>query len=124
MTQISRGMVMALVACLAVAAAHAKDRVRYVVVEQATEVDAKAVVLPSGPSSTLLMAPCAGCATKPFPASATTAYYVGRKLVTLDALKATVAANPNIILTVSYTVKTGALTSVTADLDTAPRARR
>lgn len=117
-------MVAALLACLAVGAAQAKDRVKYVTVEAAVEADAKAVVLPSGPSSTLLMAPCAGCATKPFPASANTTYYIGRKLVTLDALKAAVAAHPDIILTVSYTAKTGALTSVTADLDTAPRARR
>src|SRR5262245_45405749 len=110
MTSISRVILAAIVAYLSVAAVPAKDKDRnkgrYVSVETAVEADARSVVLPSGPSSTLLMSTCAGCASKPFPASARTTYYIGRTLVTLEALKAAVANNPNIILTVSYVEKT------------------
>jgi hypothetical protein len=88
----------------------------------ALEVAAGSIVLPSGPNSTAVFAPCGGCAPKSFPATADTVYRLRRMPVTVTDLKAAITARPDLILTVVYSVQSGQLVSITADIDPpAPR---
>jgi hypothetical protein len=108
-------------ATLALSAARAQIAVEFTPIENAVETPASLVTLPSGPGSTLLMATCARCARKPFPATSATTYWVADRQVTPGELQAAVQAQPHAFLTVCYSVATGQLTRITADLVPPPR---
>lgn len=84
----------------------------------AVEAPAGGVVLPSGPNTALIAAPCHGCAPKSFFATATTTYFLNERPASLAELKAAVAAKPETFLTVLYSLKTGELLSVSAAVAT------
>lgn len=108
------------VGCLATSA-RAQRAPELRTVNLAVEAPARAVVLPSGQNSSLITAPCGGCAPKSFLATASTAYFVNEQRVSLAELKTAVAGDPQTFLTVLYSLKTGELISVTAAIVT-PRA--
>lgn len=91
-------------------------------VNLAVEAPARSVVLPSGSNSALVTAPCAGCAPKSLRATASTTYFINEQRVSLAELKAAADAQPDALLTVLYSLKTGELLSVTAAVAT-PRTR-
>jgi hypothetical protein len=108
----------ALVASIGFAAAVQAQRApSFETIEVAAEVLAGQVTLPSGPDSSLVMPGCGGCAPKSFPATRSTMYFVGKQQVTLAELAAAIGARPRVPLTVSYSVNTGELTRITADIE-------
>jgi hypothetical protein len=82
----------------------------------AMEAPAQSVTLPASETGPAVLPSCGGCPPKSFPTTATTAYYQGRQRITLAELRALAIRNPDVALTVSYTVKTGELVSITIDL--------
>lgn len=90
--------------------------VRFETVTMAVEVLAGAVTLPNGPNGTLVMATCHDCPLQSFTTSAATGYSVDGKPATLAEVRAATTAAPGNILTVSYVVKTGVVTQISAVL--------
>lgn len=89
----------------------------YVTSERAIEATISGVVLPSGPGSTLVVTPCAGCKPLSLPATASTTYFLKRQQVSLADLKKALAGKTDVYLSVFQSTKTGALTRVVAALD-------
>src|SRR5262245_58717101 len=117
MTKASLRSVLALVlmgSCFAVANA---DTQTYVTTERATEATISSVVLPSGPGSTLIVTPCAGCKPLSLPASASTTYFLKRQQVSLAELKSALTGKTDVYLSIFQSTKTGALTKIVAALD-------
>lgn len=112
-----RRVLMALAAALAFGQAFAQRAPEFRNVNIALEVPAGTIVLPSSATSSLTMPPCAGCPARSFPITADTVYYLKRTPVTAEELRAAVLGHPELILTVKYSVKTGELVSITADVD-------
>jgi hypothetical protein len=121
-SSVFRVVLTALLVSGAATLAHAQTS-KLVTRDLALEVAAGSIVLPTGPSSTAVFAPCGGCAPKSFPATAGTVYRLKRTPVTVTDLKAAIGSRPDLILTVVYSVESGQLVSITADID-APPARR
>ena len=71
-------------------------------IELAIETRADAAVLPSGPSSTLVVTPCAGCKPLSLPASARSRYFIGKEPVSLEELKRRVEGRPATLLVIFY----------------------
>ena len=94
----------------------------------ASEALAGKISLPASATGALVMSPCAGCASKSYRATATTAYYFTKAPVTLQQFQAAIGSQPSLILTVAYDRETGDLISVTAPIPAAlaanPQARR
>lgn len=118
------GLTFLTLAATAIAAvvAHAQVAPEFETIEAAVEAPAGKVTLPSGPDSSLVMAPCGSCAPKRFPTTPATTYFIGKRQVTLGELAAAVTPRPDVFLTVRYVVKSGALSRVTADIEE-PRGR-
>jgi hypothetical protein len=91
----------------------------YTSIEDAIEANSAALVLPSGPASALVVTPCGGCAPVTVRATATTTYYLRKKLVTLADFKAALLGK-SVAVTVFRSTKGGALSRVIADLDAPP----
>lgn len=106
-----------LVSAIVATVSHAQTAPQFDTIEAAVEAQAGKVTLPSGPDSSLVMAPCGGCAAKSFPTTAATTYFIGRRQVTLGELAAAVSSRPDAFLTVRYVVKSGELSRVTADIE-------
>ena len=114
----------ALAVICALSAAHAQSPTGIQNVEVALEADAGSVVLPTSPDGALVVAPCGSCNPKSFRATPSTLYFLGDRQVTLAELAAAVAGRPETLMTVSYSVKTGELTRLTASIDPPPAAKR
>ncbi len=100
---------------------------KFTTVVQATETPVKKLVLPLSATSSLVVTPCPSCAPQTHAVTAATQYFINKNAVTLQELRAAVADKPDLILTVAFTVKTGELVSITADLPyqaAAPTRRR
>ncbi len=90
---------------------------KMVVTQNAVEVAASAIVLPTSSGvSSAVFAMCAGCPPKTFATSAQTKYFVNRQQVTVADLKMAINGHPNLILTAVYATANNALVSVTADI--------
>lgn len=109
---ITLGALLAASALAQTSAGEAKPR--FIHVTHAVEAVAGAVVLPSGPGSTLVMSTCHECAPRTFGVNAATEYFVGDQPATLAELRAAVAAAPSSILTVSYVLETGVVKQISA----------
>jgi hypothetical protein len=118
-----RGLLATLAVTGVVTLAHAQQAARLETQNLALEVVAGSLVLPTGANSAAVFPPCGGCAPKSFPTRADTVYRLRRTPVTVADLKAAIVSRPDLILTVIYSVKSGELISVTADID-APTPRR
>jgi len=105
-------------ALLAAAASHAQApgsaAPRLQAVTIAAEVVAGSVVLPTAANGSLTMPACANCAPKSYQTTAATRYFIGERPVTIAELHAAVLKSPQGILTVSYDVKSGVVTEVSA----------
>lgn len=88
--------------------------VRFQSLTNAVEAVAGSVTLPSIADGTLVMAICHDCPPQSFVVDAATEYFIGDKPVKLADLRAAVAASPDNILTVSYVLKTGVVTQISA----------
>lgn len=110
-----RRVLLATVACGAIPFAHAQGAVLQNT-NIAAEVFAGSLTLPSGVGGAAVFAPCAECPPKSFPATAATRYFLGRKEVTVQELKAAIVGKPSLIVTAKYSASTGELISITADL--------
>lgn len=117
-TKLSAWSAMAALTLLAAVPAHAQapegGKARLTAVTYAAEAVAGSVTLPTSPAGALVMAPCAGCAPKSFLTTLDTQYFVGKEPVTIAQLQAAKLKSPQSILTVSYNIKTGVVTQVTA----------
>lgn len=123
MTPSFRRLWLALAVAGALSPAFAQQASKLVSKEIALEVPAGSIVLPASTGGTAVFAPCGGCVVKSFPTSATTGYYLKLTPVSLVDLKAAIEGKPGLILTVEYSVATGELVRVTADV-AAPAPRR
>ena len=81
------------------------------------EATSGSIVLPSGPSSALVVTPCAGCPPKSVTATAATTYFLKRQAVTLAQLKAALEGKPDVYVSIFQSTSTGELTRVVAALD-------
>ncbi len=117
MTSPSRRVLLALLATSAASLAHAQLASKLTTTNIAVEVSAGSIVLPLSATSAATFRPCADCAPKSFPTTASTAYYLEGTPVSLDQLKAAVAGHPERVLTAVYSVKTGELVRITAGVD-------
>jgi len=91
--------------------------VRFETVKMAVEALAGSVTLPNGPTTgTLVMATCHECPLQSFTTNAATEYFVDGKSATLAEVRAAATAAPGNIMTVSYIVKTGVVTQISAVL--------
>lgn len=93
-----------------------KGPIRFETVTMAVEASAGSVVLPNGPTGSLVMATCHECPLQSFTTSAATEYFVDGKSATLAEVRAAATAAPGNIMTVSYIVKTGVVTQISAAL--------
>ena len=93
-----------------------KGPIRFETVTMAVEAIAGSVVLPNGPTGSLVMTTCHECPLQSFTTTAATEYFVDGKIATLAAVRAAAAATPGNIMTVSYVVKTGVVTQISAAL--------
>lgn len=84
------------------------------IVELAVEVAKDAVVLPSGPGSTLVVTPCTGCRPLSLTASATTLYSIGGTEVSLAELRKWLRQQRDADFVVLYARGTRTLTRVLA----------
>jgi len=97
------------------------------VVELAQEAPASSVMFPLSSTSPFMVTPCENCAPVSHAVTAQTRYFINRRQVTLEELRAVVAGKPDLMLTVQFSVKTGDMVRVTADLPqraAAPARRR
>lgn len=83
-------------------------------IELAVETRADATVLPSGPSSTLIVTPCSGCKPLSLPASARTRYFVGKEPLSLPEFKRRLAIRPTAMLVVFYLKESKELSRIVA----------
>lgn len=90
--------------------------IRFETVTMAVEAFAGSVTLPNGPTGSLVMATCHDCPLQSFTTTAATEYFVDGKPATLAEVRAANVAAPRNILTVSYIVKTGVVTQISAVL--------
>jgi hypothetical protein len=92
---------------------------------QATEVQVKNVILPLSATSALVETSCPGCPPRSHAITPTTQFFINKDAVGLEDLRAAVAGKPDLVLTVLFTIKSGNLVSITADLPNraAPRPR-
>jgi hypothetical protein len=93
----------------------------------ASEAPVKSVMFPLSSTSPLMVTPCASCAPESHAITAETLFFIGRRAVTLQELRSAVEGKPDLMLTVSYSVKTGELVRLTADppqSNAAPARRR
>lgn len=92
----------------------------------ADEAQVKNIVFPVSATSPLMVSPNDGGAPKSHAITAKTRYVINRREVTLQDLRTAVEGRPDLMLTVSYSVKTGELVQLTADLPerVAPARRR
>jgi hypothetical protein len=86
------------------------------------EATSGSVVLPSGPSSALVVTPCTGCPPRSVTATATTTYFLKQQEVSLAQLTAALAGKPDVYVSIFQSTRTGELTRVVAALD-APLAK-
>lgn len=120
MTYTTRGAfaIAALAALFAVSAAQAQTpgatRGRLEAVSVAVEAVAGKVALPASVPGSLVMATCADCTPRSFETTAATRFLVQNRPVSIAELLAAILKNPDGILTVSYLVKTGVVTEVSA----------
>jgi hypothetical protein len=80
----------------------------------AVEAFASSITLPASANGPLAMPVCAGCAPKTFQTTAETQYLVNDRPVSIATLHAALLKHPKDIVTVSYVVKTGVVTQVSA----------
>lgn len=100
---------------LALAALVARPAVAQLrIVELAVESSARAIVLPSGPGSTLVLAPCKACRPLSLVATAATRYAIGGSQVPLAQLREWLAAHRSAGVVVLYARGTNTLTRVLA----------
>lgn len=90
--------------------------IRFETVKMAVEAFAGSVTLPNGTAGSLVMATCHECPLQSFTTTAATEYFVDGKPSTLAEVRAATTAAPGNILTVSYIVKTGVVTQISAVL--------
>ena len=83
-------------------------------IELAVETRVNSTVLPSGPSSTLVVTPCAGCKPLALPASERSRYFLGRESVSLTEFKRQLTNRPNAMLVIFYRKETNELSRVVA----------
>jgi len=83
-------------------------------IELAVEARADSAVLPSGPSSTLVVTPCTGCKPLALPASERSRYFVGQELVSLTEFRRQMATRPTAMLVIFYRKETNELSRVVA----------
>jgi hypothetical protein len=121
MNTLSRTFCFALLAGALATSAQAQRANVFRNVTQAMETPVSSVTLPVSQTSSLVMPECASCPPKSYPVTANTRFLLGKSDVTVQELRAAVIDKPDLILTVKYSVKTGELVSVTADIE-APRA--
>jgi hypothetical protein len=121
MKTVTRTLCFALVAGSLAASVQAQRTNEFRNITTALETPVKSVVLPVSATSSLVMPECGNCPPKSYPVTANTKFLIGQSEVTMQELRAAVIDKPDLILTVKYTVKTGELVSVTADVE-APRA--
>lgn len=95
----------------------AADVPAFVTSARVIEATSGTVVLPSGPGSTLVVTPCAGCPPKSVTATATSTYFLKHQEVPLAQLRAALAGKTDVYVSVFQSTQTGALTRVVADLD-------
>lgn len=93
-----------------------KGPIRFETVTMAVEAFAGSVTLPNATTGSLVMATCHDCPLQSFTTTAATEYFVDGKPATLAHVRAATAAAPRNILTVSYIVKTGVVTQISAVL--------
>lgn len=84
------------------------------IVELAVEVAKDALVLPSGPGSTLVVTPCTGCRPLSLMASATTLYSIGGTEVSLAELRTWLRHQRDADFVILYARDTRTLTRVLA----------
>jgi hypothetical protein len=107
----------ALLAAASAFAAEPPRPSRIVNKEIALEVLASSMTLPTSMGvSSAVFPECGGCPPKSFPTSSNTKYFVNRQQVAVADLKAAIVGQPNLMLTAVYSVKSGELISVTADI--------
>ena len=87
---------------------------KIVTVNEAHEVRASALTLPSGDSGVAVFSLCKECPAKTFPANADTKYTLRNTPVTLADLRTAILGKPETVLTVMVSVKSGALISIDA----------
>lgn len=93
----------------------------------ASEAPVRNVMFPLSSTSPLMLTPCPDCAPQSHAITAETQFFINRTQVTLAELRSAVEGKPDLMLTVSYSVKTGELVQLTADLperNAAPARRR
>ncbi len=90
--------------------------IRFQTVKMAIEAFAGSVTLPNSATGSLVMATCHGCPLQSFTTTDATEYFVDGKAATLAQVRAATVAAPGNILTVSYIVKTGVVTQISAVL--------
>jgi hypothetical protein len=83
-------------------------------IELSVESRADSAVLPSGPSSTLVVTPCPGCKQLSLPASERSRYFVGHELVSLTEFKRRLADRPTAMLVIFYLKDSRELSRVVA----------
>lgn len=91
------------------------------ILEQAIEVRASAIVLPSSAGGTLVVTRCTGCAPQSFVTTSRTRYQVASEPITLVALRAAFTAAPGAGLTVFYDSRSREVTRVIASAALASR---
>jgi hypothetical protein len=104
----SLGLVLAVLAVRPASAGELKA------IELSVETRADAALLPSGPGSSLVVTPCAGCAPLSLPSTSSTRYFIGRELVTLAELKQRLASRPTAMLVILYRKESRELSRVIA----------
>jgi hypothetical protein len=97
---------------------------RVTTINNALESQASAIVLPSGPGSTLVVTLCVGCRPVSYRATALTHYLLNEKIVPLGEFKSALATHPKLPVTVVYSVKSLELVRVQAYVDIANRSPR
>lgn len=80
----------------------------------AVEAFASSITLPSSEYGTLAMPLCAACPSRTFQTTADTQYLLKNQPVAAATLNAALVRNPKSIVTVSYVVKSGVVTQVSA----------
>jgi hypothetical protein len=120
MTSSTRTLLLALAASAATAAVNAQTASKLVNKAIALEMPASSIVLPVSSTSAAVFPPCGDCAPKSFPVTSATKYYLRRTEVTAADLKVAILNQPDLVLTVKYSVGKGELVSITAPVD-APR---
>lgn len=105
---------LAIVQILIFSAAQAET---YHIVNESLETEVRAVTLPGGPNSTLLLMPCGKCEMKRLTATATTKWTLSNdRVVTLADFRNAIAGKPEAVMTVVYSVKTQELVRVSANV--------